>query len=85
MVLIAKKRGRRRRKSSRWATPGAVARFQVGLEGAVGFEEATRGAGGGGGGTQGARLSCRPPLGQAHPLDGGAFALIQGGPAQSQG
>lgn len=39
-------------------------------------------------GTRGAEwagLSCGPPLGQAHPLDGGALALVQGGPAQSQG
>lgn len=29
-------------------------------------------------------LSCRPSFWQAHPFDRGTFALIQGGPAQSQ-
>lgn len=37
-------------------------------------------------GTAGERteLSCRPSFWQAHPFDGGALALIQGGPGQSQ-
>lgn len=37
-------------------------------------------------GTAGERteLSCRPSFWQTHPFDGGALALVQGGPGQSQ-
>lgn len=36
------------------------------------------------GGGAGIVLSCGPSFCQPHPFDGGAFALVHGGPSQSQ-